>query len=119
MSLIKWFPLFIAGAIMESTTQLCLKKGAIVHKEISGFAYYLKLIKNKWVIIGILSYLVEMVIWIVLLSYIPLSIAFPLTGLQKIIIVLFSVLILKEKVSKLEWLGVGIITMGIVIIGQA
>jgi drug/metabolite transporter (DMT)-like permease len=118
MLLIKWFPLFIAGAIMESMTHLCLKKGAITHKETGGFAYYLKLIKNKWVITGILSYLIEMVIWIVLLSYIPLSIAFPLTGLQKIIIVFFSVLVLKEKVSKLEWLGVGITAIGIVIIGQ-
>lgn len=119
MSIIKWLPLFIAGAIMESTTQLCLKKGAIIHKETTGFTYYLKLIKNKWVIIGILAYIIEMIIWIILLSYIPLSIAFPLTGLQKIIIVFFSVLVLKEKVNRLEWLGVGIIVIGIVLIGQA
>lgn len=119
MFLIKWFPFFLAGAAMESTTQLCLKKGATVHKETGGFSYYLKLIKNKWVITGILSYLVEMVIWIVLLTYIPLSIAFPLTGLQKIIIILFSVFILKEKVTKVEWLGVGITALGIAVIGQA
>ncbi|MCL4491423.1 MAG: EamA family transporter [Nitrospirae bacterium] len=119
MSLIKWAPLFILGAAMESTTQLCLKKGALAHQETGGLAYYLKLIRNKWVITGILSYVVEMVIWIVLLSYIPLSIAFPLTGLQKIFIILFSVFILKERVSRIEWLGVGVTALGIAVIGQS
>ncbi len=116
--LIKWAPLFILGAAMESTTQLCLKKGAVAHQEESGVTYYLRLIRNKWVITGILSYVIEMVIWIVLLMYIPLSVAFPLTGLQKIFIILFSVFILKEQVSKMEWLGVGITALGIAVIGQ-
>lgn len=119
MLLIKWIPLFMAGAAMESTTQLCLKKGAAAHCETSGFSYYLKIIKNKWVITGILAYLVEMIIWIVLLSYIPLSIAFPLTGIQKIFIIFFSVLVLKERVSKVEWLGVGITALGIAVIVQS
>lgn len=116
--LIKWAPLFILGAAMESTTQICLKKGATTHRETGGFAYYLKLIKNKWVITGILSYVMEMIIWVILLTYIPLSIAFPLTGLQKIFIILFSVFILKENVNKVEWLGVGITALGIAVIGQ-
>jgi drug/metabolite transporter (DMT)-like permease len=117
MSLIKWAPLFILGATMESITQICLKKGALIHSETRGFAYYLKLLRNKWVITGILSYLVEMVNWIVLAAYIPLSVAFPLTGLQKIIIILFSVFVLKEHVSRTEWLGFGITSAGIMVIG--
>jgi drug/metabolite transporter (DMT)-like permease len=59
-----------------------------------------------------------MVIWIVLLSYIPLSVAFPLTGIQKIIIILFSVFVLREHVSNAEWLGVGITALGIAVIVQ-
>ncbi|OGL50926.1 MAG: hypothetical protein A3C43_01860 [Candidatus Schekmanbacteria bacterium RIFCSPHIGHO2_02_FULL_38_11] len=117
--IIKWIPLFITGAAMESVTQICLKKGAGIHSGTDGLAYYIKLLKNKWVIIGILSYLVEMVIWIVLLSYIPLSIAFPLTGIQKIFIILFSLFVLKEKISKTEWIGVAITSLGIAVIVQA
>lgn len=103
---------------MESTTQLCLKKGATDHSDTGGVLYYLRLLKNKWVITGILAYFVEMVIWIILLSYIPLSVAFPVTGIQKIIIIFFSVLILKEKVSTTEWVGVGITALGIAVIVQ-
>jgi drug/metabolite transporter (DMT)-like permease len=117
--LVKFFPLFIAGATMESASHLCLKKGATANHDVNGIAYYLKLLRNRWVIAGILTYFVEMVIWIVLLTYIPLSVAFPLTGIQKVIIILFSVFVLKEKVSALEWLGVGIIAAGIAVIVQA
>ncbi len=117
--LLKWAPLFILGATMESVTQICLKKGALTHCDTCGFAYYLKLIRNKWVLTGILAYLVEMTNWIILVSFIPLSVAFPLTGLQKIIIILFSVFVLKEHVGRTEWLGVAITAIGIAIIGHA
>ena len=103
---------------MESTTQLCLKKGAVTHRETGGLAYYAKLLRNRWVITGILAYLIEMVIWVVLLTYIPLSVAFPLTGIQKIFIIFFSVFVLKEQVSATEWFGVGITALGIAVIVQ-
>lgn len=118
MWLLKWLPLFVVGASMESVTQLCLKKGALIHREIRGLSYYLNLLRTKWVIGGILAYFVEMVIWIVLLSHIPLSIAFPLTGIQKIFIIFFSLLVLKERVTRIEWLGIGITVLGIAVIVQ-
>ena len=118
MWLIGWAPLFILGATMESVTQICLKKGALAHCGTRGFAYYIKLLRNKWVITGILAYFVEMINWIILVSFIPLSVAFPLTGLQKIIIVLFSVFVLKEHVSRTEWLGVAITALGVALIAS-
>jgi drug/metabolite transporter (DMT)-like permease len=116
MKLIKWLPLFFLGAALESTTQISLKKGATIHRETGGLGYYLSLLKEKWVIIGLLSYGVEMVIWIFLLSAIPLSVAFPLTGIQQVFLILFSAFILKEKINRAEWLGVGLIAIGIGII---
>lgn len=116
MWLLKWMPLFVLGALLESTTHIFLKKGAVEHNEVSGIHYYLRLMRNKWVIAGILVYVLEMATWIVLLSHIPLSIAFPLTGFQKIFIVMFSFFYLKEKIKKVEWLGIGITVAGIVVI---
>lgn len=113
---LKWMPLFVLGAGLESTMQIFLKKGALEHSEHEGLAYYLKVMRNKWVLTGIGLYFIEMVIWIILLTVIPLSIAFPITGVQKIIIVLFSFFVLKEKLSRVEWCGIGITALGIGII---
>jgi len=116
MKLIKWLPLFFLGAGLESTMQISLKKGATIHRETRGLSYYFSLLKEKWVIIGLLSYGIEIVVWIFLLSVIPLSIAFPLTGIQQVFLILFSALVLNEKINKAEWLGVGLIAIGIAII---
>lgn len=119
MWLAKWIPLFLLAAVLESVGQISFKKGAIAHGDIKGIRYYLKLLQTRWVLLGISAYAVEMVIWVFLLSYVPLSIAFPLSGFQQLIIILFSVFVLKEKINNLEWLGAGFITLGISIIVKA
>ncbi len=116
MWLIKWIPVFMLAAVLESVGQISFKKGALIHGNVKGIKYYLLLLKDKWVITGIVTYTIEMIIWIFLLSYIPLSIAFPLSGLQQLIIILFSVFFLKEKINNMEWLGAGFIALGISII---
>ena len=50
------------------------------------------------------------------LMYIPLTVAFPLTGIQKVIIIMFAAFVLKESVSRIEWAGVLLISLGIVFI---
>ena len=116
MNLIKWLPLFFLSAALESTGQISLKKGATIHRGTMGPRYYLSLLKEKWVLIGILSYGIQMVIWILLLSAIPLSTAFPLTGIQQVFLILISAFVLKDKVNRAEWLGVGLIAIVIGII---
>ncbi|MBI5587898.1 MAG: EamA family transporter [Deltaproteobacteria bacterium] len=116
MWLLKWIPLFVLAAVLESVGQISFKKGAITHGGVTGAGYYLRLFKNGWVLLGLCSYGVEMVIWVFLLSNIPLSIAFPLSGFQQLIIILFSVFVLKEKINNTEWLGAGLIALGISII---
>jgi undecaprenyl phosphate-alpha-L-ara4N flippase subunit ArnE len=113
MSLLKWIPLFLLDAASESTMQIFLKKGAEENRTVYGIKYYLSLLINKWVILGILVYVIDMVIWLVLLANIPLSVAFPLTGTQKIFIIFFSAFILKETVSFIEWVGIGFIIVGL------
>lgn len=116
MWLLRWLPFFAAAAVLEAAGQISFKKGAVSNRDVSGARYYFSLLRNGWVLAGLAAYGVEMVIWLFLLSNIPLSIAFPLSGFQQLVIILFSVFILKEKVSKLEWLGAGFIALGISII---
>lgn len=119
MTLLKLAPLFVIGASMEGVTHLCLKKGASAHCESDGIAYYLQLLRNRWVIAGLLTYLIDNIIWLFILSIVPLSIAFPLTGMQKVFIIFFSVLVLRENVSRAEWWGIGITAAGIGLIVHA
>jgi drug/metabolite transporter (DMT)-like permease len=116
---VNWIPLFLIAAILESIGQISFKKAAMANREILGVQYYLRLARNTWALSGILSYVIEMVLWIYLLSRIPLSIAFPLAGLQQLVILFASVLVLNERMNKTEWLGAGLIALGISVIARA
>ena len=116
---VDWIPLFVIAAILESIGQISFKKAAMAHREVLGASYYLKLAGNRWALGGILSYGIEMVLWIYLLARIPLSIAFPLAGLQQVVILLASYLFMNERINLAEWLGAGLIALGLSVIATA
>jgi undecaprenyl phosphate-alpha-L-ara4N flippase subunit ArnE len=116
---IKWIPFFILEAIFEGGYQICFKKGTSDYTDVSGIKYYLKLLSNKWIIIGLISALIEMIVWIFIVEKLPLSIAFPLTGMQSLTIICTAIFILKEKISKVEWIGIIFIIAGICIIARS
>lgn len=113
MWLIKWIPWFILSAIFESCGQISFKKAAFGTQHLSGYSYYKGLAKSYHLYLGIVLYMGEMALWLYLISNIPLSIAFPLSGLQEMLFVLFVVVTLKEKVPPLAWFGVFLIAIGV------
>lgn len=110
---VNWIPLFLIAAILESIGQISFKKAALANRAVKGLHYYIKLAGNKWALGGILSYCIEMVLWVFLLSRIPLSIAFPLSGLQQLVLLLASYLFMNERINRVELLGAGLIALGL------
>ncbi len=113
---LEWIPLFIFCSILEALGQLSLKKCALASASLSGIKYYLSLFKNIYLFIGITLFLLEFIAWVFILTRLPLNIAFPLTGIQQLIIILFSFFFLKEKINFAQWIGVGMVIMGIVLL---
>ena len=67
--------------------------------------------------IGLFLFGISAIFWLVVLSRVPLSVAYPFVGLSYILIVAFSRFILDEGVPLLRWVGVIIVATGIVIVG--
>lgn len=57
--------------------------------------------------------------WLVVLSNIPLSLAYPFVGVSYVAIVLFSRFVLGEHVPALRWVGVITIALGIGLVGMS
>lgn len=68
------------------------------------------------VLLGILSYVLSSVTWLVVLSRVPLSVAYPLGSSSYVLVVLASIL-LGEAIPPLRWLGVSFIVIGLVLVG--
>ena len=67
--------------------------------------------------VGLALFGISAVFWLIVLSRVRLSVAYPIVGISYIIIVLFARYRLHEHVPFLRWVGVVVIALGIAIIG--
>ncbi|MGH2753085.1 MAG: EamA family transporter [Actinomycetota bacterium] len=67
--------------------------------------------------VGLFLFGISALFWLVVLSRVPLSVAYPIVGISYILIVLFARVFLNEHVPTLRWAGVVVVAMGIAIIG--
>ena len=68
-----------------------------------------------WIGVGLFG--VSSLFWLVVLSRVPLSLAYPFVGMSYVVVVGFSAFVLHERVPALRWIGVLVIVAGIVLVG--
>ena len=76
------------------------------------------IIKSPMVLTGLFLYFISAAIWLVILSTVDLSFAYPFIGLSYVLVLILSKFILKEEVNPIRWIGGFIITAGVVIISR-
>lgn len=67
--------------------------------------------------LGLFLFGISALFWLIVLSRVPLSVAYPIVGISYILIVLLGRFMLHEHVPALRWLGVVVVAAGIAIIG--
>lgn len=75
-------------------------------------------IKSPLVISGLFLYVISAAIWLVVLSAVDLSFAYPFIGLTYVMVLVLSRFILKEDVNLIRWAGALIITIGVIVISR-
>ena len=91
--------------------QLLLKMGA-QGREISSVLELLKLALNPTMMAAIAVYAGAALLWVYIMTIIPLSYAYPIQALAFPIVVALSYFLLKETVPANRWVGAGIIVIG-------
>ena len=102
----------IAATLVGAFGSLYLKKGA-KHFNLN----ILKQLKNKNFLLGVLFFIISTVLYLYALSLERLSIVYPIVSVNYIWAVLISIKFLGEKMNKHKWLGVILITLGVLMIG--
>ncbi len=95
------------------------KIGSINVNSLSGLGHlFLGIIKSPMVLTGLFCYVISAAIWLVVLSAVQLSFAYPFIGLTYVLILFISKFVLKEDVNPIRWVGAAIITIGVVVISR-
>ena len=77
----------------------------------------LRALKEPLLWMGLALFGISALFWLVVLSRVRLSVAYPIVGISYILIVLLARFRLHEHVPTLRWIGVSVIALGIAIIG--
>ena len=115
--------LLLVSVVFAIAGQLTLKAamnevGRIGRADVSTpVATALRVAKEPKLWIGLTLFGISALFWLVVLSRVPLSVAYPFVGLSYVMVVAFSRVVLNEHVPALRWLGVVIVAVGIAIIG--
>lgn len=96
--------------LAEMVREVCFKQAA------SGSTLGMALTKPMtW--LGIIFWAVELIAWMVVLEYVPLSIAFPMMASSYVVIVLAGACLFKETITYRHAAGVLLITAGVTCVG--
>ena len=124
LSLLSSVLLIFLSVSIAVTGQILLKMG-IDRIGASGFGsvrelagFFSSIIRSPMVLTGLFLYFISSAIWLVVLSTVDLSFAYPFIGITYVLVLILSKFILKEEVNPIRWAGAFIITVGVVIISR-
>ena len=118
------FGLIFTGVMLNAAAQILMKAGtnAIGHFEFSVdniVPIGLKLASEWHIIVALCCYALSVIIWILALSRVPVSIAFPMLSMAYVVNALAAYYLLGEPFSTTKLVGMGVIILGVIIISRA
>ncbi|MGH8677068.1 MAG: EamA family transporter [Burkholderiales bacterium] len=118
------FALVLTGVLLNAAAQLLLKAGTntIGHFEFSAanaLPVGLKLAAEPHIVGGIACYVISVAVWIMALSRVEVSIAYPMLSIGYVVNALAAYYLLGESVTPTRLLGIGIIILGVFIVARS
>lgn len=113
-----WLLAFIAAAI-SAVGQLMLKYAMIRHGSISfSPSGILTLILEPRLMVAMALYAGALLLWLQVLSKVPLSTAYPMLAITYVVVPIMSVYFFNEKLHQQQVIGIFLILVGVAFIGQ-
>ena len=113
----------LTGVLLNAGAQLLLKAGTNALGVIS-------LTRDNWwdmlwkmgtqghFVAGVACYMVSLLVWIMGLSRVPVSVAYPMLSLGYVINAVAAFYLFGESVTATRWLGIGFIVLGVWLVAK-
>lgn len=116
--------LVLTGVFLNAVAQLLLKAGtnAIGHFEFhwdNALPVGLKLAANPAILGGMTCYVVSLVVWIMALSRVPVSVAYPMLSIGYLLNAIAAWAWFGEALGAQKLLGIGFIILGVWLIARS
>jgi drug/metabolite transporter (DMT)-like permease len=118
------FSFLMTGVLLNAGAQLLLKAGTnalgvITLTRDDWLDQFGRMALEPHIAGGILCYAVSVVVWVIGLSRVPVSIAYPMLSLGYVLNAIAAHYLLGEAVTLQRWLGIGFIIIGVWLVARS
>ena len=106
-----WF--ILAGVLLNAAAQLLLKAGT------NAMPLGLRLAIEPHILGGLACYVVSVVVWVIALSRVPVSIAYPMLSIGYVVNAIAAWWLLGEAVTAMRLAGIAIIVVGVFVVARS
>jgi len=118
------FSLVLAGVLLNAGAQLLLKAGT---NSIGAFAFSagnlvpvgIKVASNPFIVAGLGCYAISVVVWIMALSRVEVSLAYPMLSIGYVVNALAAWYLFGEALSAQRLVGIGTIIIGVFLVARS
>ena len=120
------YVLVIISVSLAISGQICLRRGMSEVKERTGMgagelvkkpATFVREILTNWIVLlGLFFFVSSAMFWLIVLTDVPLGVAYPFVSLTYIVVMFYDKLFENREVLALNWIGVAAIVAGIILI---
>jgi multidrug transporter EmrE-like cation transporter len=118
------FALLVTGVLLNAGAQLLLKAGT---NRVGEFAFTLdnvvpigsRLVANPPILAGLACYVVSVVVWILALSRVPVSVAYPMLSLGYVVNAFAAYMLFGESLGMQKLVGIGFIIVGVFLVARS
>lgn len=120
----RYLPLVLFGVFLNAAAQLFLKQGM---RAIGPFSFAakniisvgMKVAFNPSILLGMTCYAVSIIVWLMVLSRVDVSYAYPLLSVGYIVAALAGQFLFGEVVGAARWMGILVICLGVFLITRS
>jgi multidrug transporter EmrE-like cation transporter len=118
------FALVLLGVLLNAGAQLLLKAGTtqIGHFDFSlvnAVPVGMKVATQPYIVAGIGCYVISVVVWIMALSRVEVSVAYPMLSIGYVVNAVAAYFLFGEAVTVQRLVGIGIIVVGVYIVARS
>lgn len=119
-----YFPLIMLGVLLNAGAQLLLKEGM---RRVGYFEFAwsnavpigMQVAANPFVLLGIFAYVLSVVVWLLVLSRVEVSFAYPLLSVGYIVNAIAGYYLFQENLSLTRITGILIIVAGVYLVTRS
>jgi drug/metabolite transporter (DMT)-like permease len=118
------FLFLFTGVLLNAAAQLLLKGGTnrlgVITLDADNWASTLaRMAQEGYFVAGVALYGISLIVWIIGLSRVPVSIAYPMLSLGYIVNAIAAHYLFGEAVTAQRWLGIGFIVLGVYLVARS